>query len=176
MSTAAAIANGGAVAAGSTVAVLQAIDLKGAAFLQTLKTRVEDMDPLISVLVIGGGAAVAVVTAPFVLGAIGFTSGGIAVGSYAAGMMSTAAIANGGAVAAGSTVAVLQAMGAAGLTAAANVAVAGVGAGVGATVLGVGLANGSSGRGSSSSGDRRLHLRWDSSRLQCCGDVDCCCR
>jgi len=52
-----------------------------------------------------------VVGAPILLGAVGFTTAGIAVGSYAAGMMSTAAVANGGAVAAGSTVAVLQAIG-----------------------------------------------------------------
>ena len=51
------------------------------------------------------------VAAPFVLGAVGFTSVGIAAGSYAAGMMSAAAIANGGAVAAGSTVAVLTSTG-----------------------------------------------------------------
>jgi hypothetical protein len=52
-----------------------------------------------------------VVAAPFVLGAVGFTAAGITVGSYAAGMMSAAAVANGGAVAAGTTVAVLQAAG-----------------------------------------------------------------
>lgn len=51
------------------------------------------------------------VGAPFVLAGIGFTSAGIAAGSYAASMMSAAAVANGGAVAAGSTVAVLQAAG-----------------------------------------------------------------
>ncbi|TNN87126.1 Interferon alpha-inducible protein 27-like protein 2A [Liparis tanakae] len=91
----------------------------------------------VSLLAMGGGAAVAVVGAPVVLGAVGFTSAGIAVGSYAAAMMSTAAVANGGAVAAGSTVAVLQAMGAAGLTAAANAVAATAGAGVGATVVGL---------------------------------------
>lgn len=52
-----------------------------------------------------------VLAAPLVLGAVGFTSAGIAAGSWAAGMMSAAAVANGGAVAAGSTVAVLQAAG-----------------------------------------------------------------
>ena len=51
------------------------------------------------------------VAAPFVLGAIGFTSAGIAAGSCAASMMSAAAIANGGGVAAGATVAVLQSAG-----------------------------------------------------------------
>ena len=62
----------------------------------------------VSSAVIPGGA---VVSAPFVLGAIGFTSAGIAAGSYAASMMSAAAIANGGGVAAGSAVAVLQSAG-----------------------------------------------------------------
>ncbi|XP_027857064.1 interferon alpha-inducible protein 27-like protein 2A [Xiphophorus couchianus] len=71
-----------------------------------------------------GGAAVA---APFVLGAIGFTSAGIAAGSYAASMMSGAAIANGGGVAAGSAVAVLQSAGMAGLGTAATSVVAGAG-------------------------------------------------
>lgn len=42
----------------------------------------------------------------------GFTASGIAAGSTAATMMSTAAVANGGAVAAGSTVAILQSVGA----------------------------------------------------------------
>uniref|UniRef100_A0A3Q4G2W8 Uncharacterized protein n=1 Tax=Neolamprologus brichardi TaxID=32507 RepID=A0A3Q4G2W8_NEOBR len=54
---------------------------------------------------LSGGA---VVSAPIVLGAVGFTSVGIAAGSYAASWMSAAAIANGGGVAAGSAVAVLQ--------------------------------------------------------------------
>ena len=49
--------------------------------------------------------------APVVLGAVGFTSLGIAAGSYAAGMMSTAAVANGGGVAAGGVVALLQSAG-----------------------------------------------------------------
>ncbi|CAL8294766.1 unnamed protein product [Arctogadus glacialis] len=57
------------------------------------------------------GAGGAVVAAPFVLGAVGFTAVGITAGSWAAGMMSAAAVANGGAVAAGSTVAVLQSLG-----------------------------------------------------------------
>ena len=42
---------------------------------------------------------------------MGFTATGIAAGSFAASMMSSAAIANGGAVAAGSLVAVLQSAG-----------------------------------------------------------------
>ncbi|KAG7465921.1 hypothetical protein MATL_G00159420 [Megalops atlanticus] len=55
---------------------------------------------------LGAGCSVAAV--PLVLGGIGFTAAGIAGGSYAAGMMSAAATANGGGVAAGSLVAVLQ--------------------------------------------------------------------
>ncbi|XP_017270400.1 interferon alpha-inducible protein 27-like protein 2 isoform X2 [Kryptolebias marmoratus] len=82
-------------------------------------------------LTISGGAAVggvgAVMAAPLVLGAIGFTSTGIAAGSFAASMMSAAAVANGGGVAAGSLVALLQSAGAAGLSATANAALAGIG-------------------------------------------------
>lgn len=76
-------------------------------------------------------AVVAVLGIPLVLGVIGFTSAGIAAGSYAAGMMSSAAIANGGGVAAGGLVATLQSIGAAGLSGAATTAVSGVGAAVG---------------------------------------------
>lgn len=54
---------------------------------------------------------VAVGAVPVVLGAIGFTSSGIAASSIAAKMMSSAAIANGGGVAAGSLVATLQSVG-----------------------------------------------------------------
>lgn len=54
---------------------------------------------------------VAVGAVPVVLGAIGFTSTGIAASSIAAKMMSSAAIANGGGVAAGSLVATLQSVG-----------------------------------------------------------------
>ena len=46
---------------------------------------------------------------------IGFTSAGIAAGSVAASMMSSAAIANGGGIATGSLVATLQSIGAVGL-------------------------------------------------------------
>uniref|UniRef100_A0A8C7DU79 Uncharacterized protein n=1 Tax=Naja naja TaxID=35670 RepID=A0A8C7DU79_NAJNA len=52
-----------------------------------------------------------VVGAPLVLSAVGFTAVGIAAGSLAAKMMSAAAVANGGAVAAGSLVALAQAAG-----------------------------------------------------------------
>ncbi|NXN91720.1 IFI27 protein, partial [Rhinopomastus cyanomelas] len=65
-------------------------------------------------------AGVALVGIPVAIGALGFTSAGIAAGSFAAKMMSVAAIANGGGVAAGSAVAVLQSVGAAGLSAGAQ--------------------------------------------------------
>ena len=51
------------------------------------------------------------VAAPFVLGAAGFSAAGITAGSYAAVMMSADAVANGGAVAPGTTTAVLQSAG-----------------------------------------------------------------
>ncbi|XP_046505524.1 interferon alpha-inducible protein 27-like protein 2 isoform X2 [Equus quagga] len=54
------------------------------------------------------GGALAVGAVPVVLGAMGFTGAGIAASSIAAKMMSAAAIANGGGVAPGSLVAVLQ--------------------------------------------------------------------
>uniref|UniRef100_F6R3J6 Interferon alpha inducible protein 27 like 2 n=1 Tax=Equus caballus TaxID=9796 RepID=F6R3J6_HORSE len=54
------------------------------------------------------GGALAVGAVPLVLGAMGFTGAGIAASSIAAKMMSAAAIANGGGVAPGSLVAVLQ--------------------------------------------------------------------
>ena len=73
----------------------------------------------------------AVVAAPLVLTAAGFTSAGIAGGSLAASMMSASAIANGGGVAAGSLVAVLQSAGAVGLGAAGAAAVGSAGAAVG---------------------------------------------
>ena len=65
----------------------------------------------IKYIAVGVGAMVA---APVVLGAVGFGASGIAAGSVAAKMMSWAAIANGGGVAAGSAVAGLQSIGAVG--------------------------------------------------------------
>ncbi|XP_067329807.1 interferon alpha-inducible protein 27-like protein 2A [Anolis sagrei] len=87
------------------------------------------MDAVFGAVVAFGGAVVA---APLVLGAVGYTATGIAVGSLAAKMMSAAAIANGGGVAAGSTVAVLQSVGAAGLSTATTAAVTAGGAILGA--------------------------------------------
>ena len=65
------------------------------------------------------------------LGALGFTGAGIAANSIAAGMMSSAAIANGGGVVAGGLVATLQSVGAAGIAASTQAAIGGV---VGTTV------------------------------------------
>ncbi|XP_062996136.1 interferon alpha-inducible protein 27-like protein 2 [Elgaria multicarinata webbii] len=69
------------------------------------------------------GLGVATIAIPAAVGAMGFTGAGITSGSLAAKMMSLAAIANGGKVAAGSVVAVLQSIGAAGLSAAAKTAI-----------------------------------------------------
>ncbi|XP_054861717.1 interferon alpha-inducible protein 27-like protein 2A [Amphiprion ocellaris] len=95
------------------------------------KSLVDVLQSAVTAVAIAAGAGGAVVSAPFVLGAIGFTSAGIAAGSYAAGMMSTAAIANGGGVAAGSLVAILQSAGMAGLSGTATAAVASAGGTVG---------------------------------------------
>ncbi|XP_037359893.1 interferon alpha-inducible protein 27-like protein 2A isoform X3 [Talpa occidentalis] len=84
--------------------------------------------------VIGGVAAV--VAAPVVLGAVGFTGAGIAAGSVAAKMMSAAAIANGGGVAAGSLVATLQSAGAAGLSASSNALLGAAGSAMGGWLCG----------------------------------------
>lgn len=68
-------------------------------------------------LAIGGSITGGILSLPLIVGAIGFTSTGIAGGSMAASMMSSAAIANGGGVATGSLVAICQSIGAAGLAA-----------------------------------------------------------
>ncbi len=74
------------------------------------------------------GAIAAPLAVPALLGAAGFTSAGIAANSLAASWMSSVAIANGGGVAAGSAVAVLQAAGAGGLGAGATAALSSAGA------------------------------------------------
>ena len=61
------------------------------------------------------GAGVTAVAAPVVLGAVGFTSAGVAVGSPAAWIMSSVAKANGGKITAGGIVAILQSLGARGI-------------------------------------------------------------
>ncbi|XP_069853888.1 interferon alpha-inducible protein 27-like protein 2A [Dipodomys merriami] len=80
--------------------------------------------------VIGGALAVAAV--PATLGALGFTTAGIAASSMAAKMMSAAAVANGGGVTAGGLVATLQSVGAAGLSTSSNVLLGSAGSVVGA--------------------------------------------
>ncbi|XP_071503967.1 uncharacterized protein [Diadema antillarum] len=86
----------------------------------------------ISALGLGVGAAVCVVGNMIVPG-LGFAASGIVANSFAASMMSSAAIANGGGVAAGSAVAVLQSIGATGV-AAGTCAAAGAGAAAVGTV------------------------------------------
>ncbi|XP_030074300.1 interferon alpha-inducible protein 27-like protein 2A isoform X3 [Microcaecilia unicolor] len=100
-------------------------ELELEAFKTTMKT--------VSILGIAG-AVTAVVGTPVVIGMVGFTSAGIAAGSLAAKMMSAAALANGGGVAAGGTVAVLQSIGAAGFSVAAKATLGTIGAGAGATL------------------------------------------
>ncbi|XP_045144074.1 interferon alpha-inducible protein 27-like protein 2A [Echinops telfairi] len=78
------------------------------------------------------GGIVAVASVPVVLGAVGFTSAGIAASSIAAKMMSAAAVANGGGVAAGTLVATLQSVGAAGLSTSSNILLGTAGSAVGA--------------------------------------------
>ncbi|XP_077196895.1 interferon alpha-inducible protein 27-like protein 2A [Paroedura picta] len=78
------------------------------------------------------GLAVAIVGVPVAVGMLGFTAAGILSGSIAAKMMSVAAIANGGGVAAGSLVATFQSIGVAGLSFATKAAITAGGALVGA--------------------------------------------
>lgn len=74
------------------------------------------MGLLLTACAVGLGSAAGFFLVPAgVVGAVhlaGFTSAGVAAGSTASVMMSSAAVANGGAVAAGSAVAVLQSVGA----------------------------------------------------------------
>ena len=89
-------------------------------------------------VVVGAATAACAVAMPFavmaVIGAIGFTSTGIAGGSAAAAMMSAEAIAAGGGVVAGGTVATLQSIGAAGLGLVGTSAAVGSGAVVGGSI------------------------------------------
>ncbi|KAL4665207.1 hypothetical protein H8957_012531 [Semnopithecus entellus] len=77
-------------------------------------------------------AVVAVGTVPVELGAVGFTSVGIAASFIAAKMTSTAATANGGGVGAGSLVATLQSVEAAGLSVTSKVILGSAGTALGA--------------------------------------------
>ncbi|XP_009469249.1 PREDICTED: interferon alpha-inducible protein 27-like protein 2A [Nipponia nippon] len=81
---------------------------------------------------IGLGLTMAVPAALYVLG---FTKAGIAAGSVAARMMSLAAVANGGRVAAGSLVAIAQSLGAAGVPTAVWAALSAIGAAIGTVLL-----------------------------------------
>ncbi|XP_049626689.1 interferon alpha-inducible protein 27-like protein 2A [Suncus etruscus] len=78
------------------------------------------------------GGAVTVAAVPVVLGAVGFTGTGIAASSIAAKMMSAAAVANGGGVAAGSLVATLQSVGMGGLSITSNILLGSSGSALGA--------------------------------------------
>ncbi|XP_019367766.1 PREDICTED: interferon alpha-inducible protein 27-like protein 2A [Gavialis gangeticus] len=69
------------------------------------------------------GLGIVFVGVPATLGAAGFTTAGVAAGSLAAKMMSAAAVANGGGLAAGGVVPSLQSLGALGLSGAAKSAV-----------------------------------------------------
>ncbi|XP_053382187.1 uncharacterized protein LOC123541029 isoform X2 [Mercenaria mercenaria] len=86
-------------------------------------------------VVVGGTAAM--VGGPVVVSALGFKAGGIAAGSVAANMMSSAAIANGGVIAAGSTISVLQSAGVLGFSVKSSALIAGVAGGGTALVTGV---------------------------------------
>ncbi|KAJ8245202.1 hypothetical protein COCON_G00235840 [Conger conger] len=81
------------------------------------------------------GAGTVTVGVPLVVGALGFTTAGIAGGTIASSMMSAAAIANGGGVAAGTAVAALQSLGAAGVSTAVSAAASGVAAAIGAILF-----------------------------------------
>lgn len=82
----------------------------------------------------GGVGAVAAV--PAAVASMGFGASGITAGSTAAAMISAEAIAAGGGVAAGGTTAILQSIGASGLSVAGTASVACVGAVAGAAILG----------------------------------------
>ena len=120
-------------------------------------------------LSIGGSmAALSIIAAPFavvgVVGAMGFGSAGIASGSMAAGMMSAEAIASGGAIAVGGTVATLQSIGAAGLGVAGTAASMSAGAVVGASTLGISAA---ASKGRSPMGESTVATATDYNRPFC---------
>jgi len=77
------------------------------------------------------GGATAIVGVPVLIGALGYKAAGIAASSYAAKLMTAFAVANGGGVAAGGLVAVLQSIAAGGMGAVLTVSV-----GVGGAVVG----------------------------------------
>lgn len=93
-------------ALGSWLGTLNGFNLLGA---PAAALTVSPLAAKATAAVVGGALTVGAV--PVVLGAMGFTGAGITASSLAAKMMSTAAIANGGGVAAGSLVATLQSVG-----------------------------------------------------------------
>ena len=100
--------------------------------LEPIMTSTLSKKNILSWLGIGVATAAVTVAAPFavmsIVGAYGFGASGIAAGSVGAGMMPAEAIAAGGSIAAGGTVATLQSIGAAGLGMAGASAAATVGA------------------------------------------------
>ncbi|XP_048357353.1 interferon alpha-inducible protein 27-like protein 2A [Sphaerodactylus townsendi] len=92
---------------------------------------------MLSFIVIGAvtGLGTATIGIPAAVGLLGFKAAGIAAGTIGAKMMSAAAIASGGGVATGGAVAVLQSIGAAGLSGAATAAITTGGALLGAILM-----------------------------------------
>ncbi|XP_019403297.1 PREDICTED: interferon alpha-inducible protein 27-like protein 2A [Crocodylus porosus] len=80
------------------------------------------------------GLGIAFVGVPTALGVAGFTTAGVTAGSLAAKMMSAAAVANGGGLAAGGVVPCLQSLGALGLSGAAKSAVITASTAIGALI------------------------------------------
>jgi len=119
---------------------------------------------IVSGAVVGAFAGPAIIM--WGVGALGFGAGGIAAGSIGAGMMSAEAIAGGGMIAAGGTVATLQSIGAAGLSAVGTSVAAGAGAATVGAVVGTTSAprstagkNGQNTTGANPDVDRRLANR-----------------
>lgn len=113
-----------------------------------------------------GGAVVGAFAGPAIImwgvGALGFGAGGIAAGSIGAGMMSAEAIAGGGMIAAGGTVATLQSIGAVGLGFAGTSAAAGAGAAAAGAAVRASSAPGTNGQnttGANSAAERRIANR-----------------
>ncbi|KAK0173101.1 hypothetical protein PV328_006345 [Microctonus aethiopoides] len=79
--------------------------------LSEVSRKTIKMGIFIKIIIIGAGIVLTMFTAPIVVSIVGFTSAGIAAGSFAASMMSTL---GGGATAAGGIVAICQSIGATG--------------------------------------------------------------
>ncbi|XP_030360222.1 interferon alpha-inducible protein 27-like protein 2A isoform X1 [Strigops habroptila] len=100
--------------------------------LQRLPPRQPAMELVGPAIGAAVGIGLSLVVVPAALYALGFTTAGIAAGSVAARMMSLAATANGGRVAAGSLVAIGQSLGAAGLPTSVKAILSALGAVIGA--------------------------------------------